>query len=161
MSSITEALKTALAMEKQSYAFYMEAADRSHNSIVESVLRSLGHDEEAHVQVVERFYMALEKSHGWPVVDFNTMDTRSADQRVTEIIELSDVTLDPDSTYEDVYIFARDKEVHARDFYLEQRDANTADHELNRFFDFLANMENVHMRMLDLLVQGSRALINH
>jgi rubrerythrin len=157
-SSISDALKLALSMEKQSYAFYMEAADGAHNPVVESVLRSLAHDEEAHAHVVERFYAALEKSHGWPVVDFSTLDSRSADVRVTEIIELSCVTVDPDSTYEEVYIFARDKEVHARDFYIEQRDANVEDHELNRFFDFLANMENVHMKMLDLLVQGSKAI---
>lgn len=157
-SSISDALKMALAMEQMSFAFYVEAADRAHNPIVESVLRSLGHDEEAHIHVVERFYMAIQKSHGWPMVDFSTMDTRTGDDRIAEIMSQSEEKLCPDTTYDEVYVFARDKELHARDFYIEQRDTNIGDHELNRFFDFLANMENVHMQMLDLLVQGSRAV---
>lgn len=157
-SGVRDALKMALSMEQQSKNFYMDAADRVHNEVVESVLRSLGHDEEAHIQVIERFYAALEKSHGWPVVDFSTFDTGTADDRVAEIILESESTLAPDATYDDIYVFARDKELHSRDFYIEQRDTHVENHELNRFFDFLANMENVHMRMLDLLVQGSKAI---
>ena len=157
-NALIETLKTALGMEQKSYAYYMEAADRAHISIVESVLRNLAQDEVAHKQIIERFYKAIGKSHGWPEVDFSSLDTRSGEERFNQIVSQSKIEFTPDSSFDDVYIFAYDREVHSRDFYIEQRNANTDDHELNRFFDFLANMESVHMKMLDLLVQSSKGL---
>lgn len=157
-SSLEDALKLALEMEKKSYAFYMMAADKSHNGVVEAVLRSLALDEESHINIIERFYSALEKTHQWPTVNFKNLDTRSGSERFNQIVSKSSMELTPDSSYAEVYEFARDKEMNARDFYREQQELNKSQNELYKFFSFLGNMENVHMNMLDLLVQGTRAV---
>lgn len=157
-NKLEEALKTALEMEKQSYSLYSISADRAHNVVVEAVLRSLAEDEKAHTHVIERFYAALEKTHDWPKIDFGKFDTSSASQRISAIASTGTARLEPDSTYDDVYEIARDKEINARDFYIQQKELNNEDGELFNFFSFLANMEGVHMKMLDLLVEGAKAV---
>lgn len=160
-SNLIDALHLALDMEEQSYTYYLRAAQRSHNSVVEAVLRSLAEDENSHINIIRRFYAALEKTRDWPNVDFQTFDTSSAHDRFEKIISMSEIELVPDTSYAEVYEFARDKELHARDFYKEQQEINKSDPDLFKFFGFLANMENVHMKMLDLLVQGTKAAMEN
>lgn len=158
MNNISEAFQLAIDMEKLSYSQYMLAADKSHNVIVESVLRSLAHDEESHMHVIERFYQAMQKSGRWPDAYMDEVDQRPAQERAKQIRESTGGKLNPDDSFQDTYSFALNQEQHAYDFYVQQSEIYSEDKELHALFKFLANMESLHMKLLDMLLSSSESI---
>lgn len=153
MQSVEEVLQTAMEMERQGRAYYLQAARRVSDPVIRATLEALAHDEEIHEHVIRRYYEAVRNQAGWPEVSNDLPAPQPARQRVQQIMESTAGQIGKDATYADVYEKARELELKSRDYYREQADA-AEDRELVKFFRFLAGMEQTHLEVLGLLLQG-------
>ncbi len=153
MQTVEEVLQTALEMERQGRTYYLQAARRVKDPVIKATLEALAHDEEIHEHVIRRYYEAVRKHAGWPDVSNHVSAPQPARQRIQQIIEQTAGQIGEDETYAEVYEKARELELKSRDYYREQAD-KAEDRELVKFFRFLAGMEQTHLEVLGLLLQG-------
>ena len=153
MQSVDEVLQAALEMERQGRAYYLQAARRVKDPVIRATLEALAHDEEIHEHVIRRYYEAVRKQAGWPDISADVPAPQPAKQRIQEIMEQTAGTIGEDDAYADIYQKARELELKSRDYYREQAD-QAEDRELVKFFRFLAGMEQTHLEVLGLLLQG-------
>ena len=153
MQSVDEVLQAALEMERQGRAYYLQAARRVKDPVIRATLEALAHDEEIHEHVIRRYYEAVRKQAGWPDISADVTAPQPAKQRIQEIMDQTAGQIGEDDAYADVYEKARELELKSRDYYREQAD-QAEDRELVKFFRFLAGMEQTHLEVLGLLLQG-------
>lgn len=153
MQSVEDALRTALEMERQGRAYYLQAARRVSDPVIKATLEALAHDEEIHEHVIRRYYEAVRNQAGWPDVCTDLPPPQPAKVRIQQIMEETASQIGEDAAYAQVYERARDLELKTRDYYREQADQAEGP-ELVQFFRFLAGMEQTHLEVLGLLLQG-------
>lgn len=150
MKDVLEIMRIAQETEKKSRMFYLEASEKSKSILVSAVLRSLADDEADHERIIERYYNAMSKSQHWPVYEEDKIET--ADKRIEKILEDTGKHIEKDPSFDGVYRAACEKEKATRDFYKQEADKSD-DIQLKKFYSFLANLESIHAKMLDLLVE--------
>jgi rubrerythrin len=136
----------------------VDAANRAKDPVLKAVLESLAHDEDAHVQVVTKYYKAVEHGQGWADADIRLPAPKEASERVKEIVGELAATSGPDATYLSVYNAAREFEQRSFDFYHESEE-NTSDEDAKHFFRFLAGIEKSHLDMLNTLIQSMLSVV--
>ena len=151
---VLEALRTAIEIEHRGHAFYLDAAAQVHNPVAESVMVALAHDEEEHEASINQFYHALEHGAHWPPPDINLTVVPAA-VRINAIFAAFDRKIGADESFIGVYEAAKSFEIQTRDFYHDQLESAT-DTRVKAFFNFMKNMENAHVEMLDILLESTR-----
>jgi rubrerythrin len=155
MGNIAESLQTALEMERRGREYYFRTAEDVADPVVKSVLLSLAHDEIAHENVINSYYDALQHSQGWPTVDAAIRAPARALDRIGRVIDEVGNKIGADPTFLSAYEGAREMELRSREFYSQQLDS--ADDEMVRkLFSFLLSMEQIHLQMLELLIESIR-----
>lgn len=155
MSTIAESLHTAVEMERLGRQFYIEAADRVRDGVLQSIMVALARDEEAHERIIRRYYEALKRQKGWPGAGEGVADLRSSNDEVKQIVETTIGGIGADATFLSIYEKARDLEVRSRDFY-SARAGEAATRDEREFFEFLAGVEAIHLNTLELVLEGTR-----
>lgn len=156
MERLLEALQNAIEMERRGRDIYLDAAERSHDIVTKNVLAELARDEDEHELLITSYYTALQNHQGWPEP---TDEARQLDlpARVQEMLEKTKSRLDGAHLYMDVYETALEMEMQSRDFYASQ--SNVADdRRLIEFFRFLARVESIHAKALELLVNRAKGM---
>jgi len=154
MQTVAETLQAALELERRGRQLYLEVADRVVDPVIKAVLVALANDEQAHENVISRYYHALEKHQAWPAVDSGLKPGTSI-KRIKQILEGTAGKIGTDATFLSVYESARDLELRSRDFYRSQ--ANAADdRQVVELFRFLASLEQAHLEALELVVEATR-----
>ncbi len=151
MKTTLEVLHVALEFEKNGMEFYREAAGRVSDRVVKSVLLSLADDEEAHQNIIRRYYHAIEVGHPAPSrAEVEQAPPASAAERVQAIVSAVISPLGPDATYEEIYKTAVQFETKAYEYYTTQNSDNPR---VNAFFKYLAGVEKIHREMLELMLE--------
>lgn len=156
MSSLPEALQTALELEQKGHDYYLAGAAKLKDSVMAAVLEALAADETQHQNLVSRYYKALQRSEGWPQPTVEAEAPVSAKERVEAIVAASVGAVEPDDSYTHIYARARELEIAARDFYRGMVDEAGEDEALAKFFRFLAGVEHTHLQMLSMVLETTR-----
>jgi len=152
---VAQLLKTAAGLERRGMEHYTAAAERLTDPVLEAVCRSLAADERTHAQMIRQFYEALRKTEGWEPPASALAEPPAARERLEQIMENTAAKIGPDMSYAEVYESARDLEQRSYDFYSSMAEGQS-DPALLKFLRFLMNVENVHMEMLDALLEATR-----
>ncbi|MHB1456968.1 MAG: ferritin family protein [Armatimonadota bacterium] len=155
MHNLSEALLTALKMERRGHEEYLNAADRCEDDTLAAILLSLANDEEEHERVIGSFYHAMIESKGWPAVDSSLLPVPEAVERIDLIMRETAAKIAPNATFIGIYEAAKELEVRTREYYLKEME-KASDREVIEMFRFLARIEGIHMDMLNLLLQATR-----
>lgn len=156
MYDLSKAFLTALDLETTGYEFYTEAANKSTNSLTASILYSLAEDEKDHERLLRNFYNALVESKGWPKIDESKKITEDAHEKITRIIKGSELPQREDSTFIGIYEKARKAEERSSKFYYSEYKI-AEDNDVKEFFRYLARIEDIHMKMLDILLESTKS----
>jgi len=153
METAGEVLQTALEFENEGRDFYLGSVDRVRDPVVKAVLAALAQDEEAHSSLIRRFYDALKRSRGWPEVGKDVTAPEPARERIVRLVGETAGSITADETYRTVYEHARRLEVASRDFYHAQAEG-AGDRDLVAFYAFLERVEQIHVEVLDGLLEA-------
>lgn len=147
-NSALTALKRALQLEQEGYAFYMQAAERVQDATCKKTMRSLADDEKIHEAMIVRQLEALQQEGGFvqiptvePVdVDLSRRlfppDAEQVKQRVGEnMVEL------------DALLMAMEIEVRSYDLY-RQAAREAQDPTAREMYEWLASAEMTHFNLL-------------
>ncbi len=138
--TIEDALKTGVEMEQESYNLYMETAKKSTRPGAKEFLVKLAEDEKRHR---EYFLKGLENPED---VQVRTLKDEIIDLKITD--RLVNVPINPDSSYQQILIFAAQREKATHDFYV-QIGLSLKDTELGRMFSTFAKEELYHKYLIE------------
>ena len=138
--TIKDALETGAAMELESYNLYMETAEKTSRPGAKEFLHKLAEDEKRHR---EYFLNGLENPESLPA---RTLKKEISDLQITD--KLVHVQLSPDSSYQDILIFAAQREQSTHDFYMELA-TQYRDTELEKTLISFAKEEIYHKYLLE------------
>ena len=150
---LTDAVKTAINMEDEGYALYIEAAGRSKNALGRSTLRAIAEKELLHKKAIENFYNKLT---GLPAeaLSLNDETPWSAGLKKEVLSGIRD-SLAAASAEEDLtraYRISMELERKGYEFY--KKIASSTDNaDAKKLFDFLASEENLHYEILEETLQ--------
>lgn len=154
MERLAESFEFALKLEREGRCYYLSAAERVKDVVIQSVLLGLADDELQHENAISRYYQALEKHQAWPTPDY-TGERGELPGHLREILSGSVGNIGPDATFQNIYEAAYDLEVRSRDYYLSES-GKTGELSVSKLFRFLAGVEEAHMKALDLLIRAVR-----
>ena len=145
-----QALKQALALEKDGHAFYLRAAERTVDRKGQEMFQSLAEDEVVHVHVIQRQMDALSEGQGWSLPE--DMGEVNVDLE-TPLFPQGKVNLEravrPDASDLDALLFALGIENDSFDMYRKQAQAAT-NADARQLYEYLANAERTHFNLLML-----------
>ncbi|HEY3299024.1 MAG TPA: ferritin family protein [Armatimonadota bacterium] len=153
MDNVLQVLRTALEIEQRGHEYYRKASVQAESPVVQAVFAALGHDEEEHESIISRYYSALESGQGWPHPDEHFTQIPAEEDRINEVFDKFDARREAES-FVGAYEVARDFEIKTRDFYASQIEY-ISDPDGKAFFRFLADLEDVHAKMLQLLIDST------
>jgi len=146
---VEEALQTALDFERQGRNYYLRSSEQVADPVAQSILISLANDENAHANMIRRFYKILQKQRGWPAAAGDLSAEESA--VLQDILDKTVGKLGSEADYQKIYETARQMELQSRDFYQKQARAS-GDPDLMKFLQFLAEVEQTHLEALEMLL---------
>ncbi|MBN1793978.1 MAG: ferritin family protein [Candidatus Omnitrophica bacterium] len=148
ITSIQEALKTAIDMEIKGCAFYKEVAGTYKDSLTKDIFDGLAADEVLHRKAIETYYNSIREHRGLPPLSSvlsgeperdRSIFSRSFDELAGAIGAGTDVT--------EAYKTGMELEKTGYDYY--EKILNTAkDREIKELFRFLLKEENQHYTLL-------------
>lgn len=138
--TIKEALETGAAMELESYNLYMDTAEKTNRPGAKEFLHKLAEDEKRHR---EYFLNGLENPENLPA---RTLKDEINDLQITD--KLVYVQLNPDSSYQDILIFAAQREQSTHDFYIELA-RHYRDTEIGEMLKTFAKEELYHKYLIE------------
>jgi len=109
--TIEKALMKGAEMEIEAYNFYREQAEKDFTSGSKKLLTELAADEKEHL---EKFQKALKNPSS---IKINDVNEKVPDLELTD--HLLKVSLDSESNYQQILIYAAQKEKRAHDFYIQ------------------------------------------
>jgi len=146
-NKILEALKTAIELEKGGKECYLNAVLKSDNAAGRKLLQSLALEEDTHRQKLEEIYLAIQKSMGWPAIEFQLDSNKRLRDLLTVACEAPILNVKTDSTEFDVLNTAINKEKESYDFYMRQ--SQNANYDAERsFYEAIATEEREHELIL-------------
>jgi rubrerythrin len=145
MEQLTQALKTALDMEKKGYELYTKAAKKTSNLLGKSTLEAIAKKEQDHMRAIDEF--ACQNIKG----AISAVNPKSKKDYVKPIMDKLSKQLDKnitsDSDLKEAYKTAMELETNSFKFYKDLRDGSK-DAEVKKFFEFLMGEENTHYELL-------------
>ncbi len=146
MEELSQALKTALDMEKKGYELYTKAAKKTSNVLGKSTLEAIARKEQDHMRAIDEF--ACQNIKG----AISAVNPKSKKDYVKPIMAKLAKTLDKeitsDADLEKAYKAALELERNSYNFYKDLRDGSK-DAETKKFFEFLMGEENTHYELLE------------
>jgi rubrerythrin len=140
--TVEEILRDAIQGEIESHQLYTDAVDLVQAEHIKETLRQLAKEELGHKAILERMLAspghvrwAIRKLQGTPIEDY-----KIADHLVIE-------PLGPDSTFQDVCIFASKKEQKSYELYRDMAEQN--DGEIRDLFEAMAKEELKHKNLVE------------
>ena len=142
---VKNAIKTAIQMEKDGYAFYKKASSQTSSKMGKDIFESLAKDEELHLEVFQKLFEdKIEKSEWDNLVNSSK---KYADINIfpkdLEQIEGAD----PDTNELDAIEIAMNSEKEAIDYYGEIKE-KTNDEEISRIINEIIEQEKNHYSIL-------------
>jgi len=151
---IVRILESAVETERRARKIYLDAAEKASDPITASVFEALADDELEHERIIVEFWKAVERGAEWSEDEVDASLTKPAEGRIKDILSRCEASASDDANLLDVYETAANLERETRDFYREQADA-AEDIRAKRFFTFLTIFEDIHLSMLDYLIDRS------
>lgn len=148
ITSLQEALRTAIEMEIKGYSFYQEIAGKTSNAITKNIFNTLAKDEVMHRNAIEQYYKSIEAEKELPALDslISHQPQRNRSIFSKSFDELS-ASLSEDADIIEAYNAAMKLEKSGYDFY--EKVLNATDvQEVKDLFAFLLKEENQHYTLL-------------
>jgi rubrerythrin len=142
-----EALKTAIKMEVDGKAFYLEASGKSTNKLGKELLKTLAGEEDTHRRKFEEIYKAIQSKKNWPATSFRPdggKKLRTVFAQATEKMTTGGKALD---TELEAIKTAMDMENQTYDFYKRQSQSAAFTGEKD-FYELVAGEESEHHSVL-------------
>ena len=146
IKNVMDAIKTAIQMEKDGYAFYKRASSQTNSNMGRSLFESLSQDELQHLNVFEILFQQKVDKVDWDAL----VNTR---KKYVDIPifpkDLSDVEgSDPDINELDALHIAMDSEKEAIDYYNKIRESIT-DNDTEDILTEIIEQEKNHYQLLE------------
>ena len=143
--NVKDAIKTAIQMEKDGYAFYKKASSQTSSEMGKEIFESLANDEQLHLEVFQKLFEdRIEKSE-WD-------DLVNSSKKYTEIDifpkDLKQIEgANPDANELDAIHIAMDSEKNAIDYYGKIKE-KINDEEIKKIIDEIIEQEKNHYSIL-------------
>ncbi|PJA26565.1 MAG: hypothetical protein CO189_10215 [candidate division Zixibacteria bacterium CG_4_9_14_3_um_filter_46_8] len=144
-----EALAASIEMEKKGQDFYKKTAVKASTKLTRDLFEFLAREELKHIEAIKTFYHAG-LSGGKREFDdvVSGVDPAKARKAIGKLFEGLDKKAPVDKSDLETYKFARDFELNSEKFYREAA-LKAIDAEVKKLFEFLAEEEKRHFKMLD------------
>jgi len=138
-TTVKEAIKTAIQMEKDGYAFYQKAAAQTSSDMGKSIFESIAKDELLHLDVFQKLFEEKVGKSEWD----DLVDSSKKYQEIPVFPkDLKEVAgRDPDTNELDALRIAMDSEKDAIDYYTEIWE-NSNDDEVKKIIDEIIEQFN-------------------
>jgi len=145
-TTVKEAIKTAIQMEKDGYAFYQKAAAQTSSDMGKSIFESIAKDELLHLDVFQKLFEEKVGKSEWD----DLVDSSKKYQEIPVFPkDLKEVAgKDPDTNELDALRIAMDSEKDAIDYYTEIWE-NSNDDEAKKIIDEIIEQEKNHYFLLE------------
>jgi len=145
-TSIKDAIKTAIQMEKDGYSFYQKAAAQTSSDMGRSIFEGIAKDELMHLDVFQKLFEEKVGKTEW-----NTLV--DASKKYTDIPifpkDLKEVSgANPDTNELDALRIAMDSEKDAIDYYSDIWEKST-DEEVKKIINIIIEQEKKHYFLLE------------
>jgi rubrerythrin len=140
-----DAIKTAIQMEKDGYAFYKKAAAQTSSNMGKTIFESLSQDELNHLDVFQKIFENKISKY-----EFNTLKESSKKYESINIYpkDLKEVAgINPDTNELDALKMGLDSEKAAIDYYTKIKDASSSN-EVKEIIDIIIEQEKNHYQIL-------------
>ena len=137
------ALQTAIQMEVDGKAYYLEASSKSGNELGKKLLQSLAAEEDVHRQKFEEIYSAIQGRKDWPMTDFRPDGGKRLRTIFARAIERIDPNAKGVTTELEAVEMALDMEIKTYEFYKAQGEKAIYDAEKD-FYEAVAGEEREH-----------------
>ncbi len=146
MEQLSQALKTALEMEKKGYDLYTKAAKKTSNLLGRSTLEAIAKKELDHMKAIEEF--ACKNIKG-AISAINPLSKKDYVKPImAKLAKTLDKEITSDADLEKAYKAALELETNSYNFYKGLRDGSS-DAKVKQFFEFLMGEENTHYELLE------------
>jgi rubrerythrin len=140
----SDILKTAILMERRGKAFYEKVAEQTQSMEVRNIFNIMAEEENSHIEFLSKQFSNYEKNKTFVKNDFHT-----ADDQIAKMILNKDIKKQISAAgFEAAAISAAiDMENKAIEVY-SSRAKESSDESEKELFNFLANWEKGHLKML-------------
>jgi len=140
----SDILKTAILMERRGKAFYEKVAEQTQSMDVRNIFNIMAEEENSHIEFLSKQFSSYEKNKTFAKNDFHT-----ADDQIAKMILNKDIKKQISAAgFEAAAISAAiDMENKAIEVYSSRAKESTDESE-KELFNFLANWEKGHLKML-------------
>ena len=146
IENVKDAIRTAIQMEKDGYAFYQKAASQTSSDMGKSVFESLAADELLHLEVFQKLFDEKIGNEEWH--DLVNTSKKYADIQIFPKDLQKVEGANPDTNEIDAIRMAMDSEQMAIDFYTKIRE-KSSDDEVNKIIDEIIDQEKNHYQILE------------
>jgi rubrerythrin len=141
------ALQTAIQMEIDGKAFYLEASQASRNELGKELLKKLAAEEDGHRQIFERIYKDISAKQSWPQKAYEGDGGRGLRTIFARALETMDKDTDAIASELEAIQAAMAMENKTYDFYRSRSGQATYNAE-KQFYEEVAMQEEEHHRVL-------------
>jgi len=146
IENVKDAIRTAIQMEKDGYAFYQKAAAQTSSDMGVTVFKSLAADELLHLEVFEKLFEEKVGKDEWH--DLVNTSKKYADIQVFPKNLQKVEGADPDTNEIDALRIAMDAEQEAIDYYTNILN-NLTDEKVKEIISEIIEQEKNHYRVLE------------
>ena len=146
IENVKDAIRTAIQMEKDGYAFYQKAAAQTSSDMGVTVFKSLAADELLHLKVFEKLFEEKVVKDEWH--DLVNTSKKYADIQVFPKNLQKVEGADPDTNEIDALRIAMDAEQEAIDYYTNILN-NLTDEKVKEIISEIIEQEKNHYRVLE------------
>lgn len=149
MKNITDALDTAMEMEKEGYDVYISAAKRTGNKFGRATLEAIAKKELDHMKAIENYSKNISQA----ILMINPQDKEYYIRPIMAAIK-NDLNAVPskDLELQKAYKIAMGLEQRSYDLY-KKLASEAEDKQMEKFFKFLMGEENIHYELLQETLQ--------
>jgi rubrerythrin len=146
IENVKDAIKTAIQMEKDGYAFYMKAAAQTNSSMGKTIFEGLASDEEMHLDVFEKLFQDTIGSTEWDQLVNSSKKYANIPIFPKGMKDLEETN--PDTSEIDALRIAMDAEKEAIDYYSEIK-VKINDGKIQKIIDEIIEQEKSHYYLLE------------
>jgi rubrerythrin len=143
---VKDAIKTAIQMEKDGYAFYKKAAVQTSSEMGRSIFKSLADDEQLHLDVFQKMFEDKVGKNEWADLVDSSKKYVNLPIFPKDLKEVDGVN--PDTNELDALRMGMDSEKEAIDYYMKIKE-NSRDNEIKEIIDKIIEQENNHYLILE------------
>jgi rubrerythrin len=147
ITDVIEAIKTAIQMEKEGYAFYKRAAAQISSEMAKTMFESIANDERTHLDVFQKLFDDNVGNDEWDALVMSSKKYDTIPLFPKDLKEMNDVNPDPNEL--DALRIAMDNEQSAIDHYTKIIDASSSP-DVKQIIEKIIEQEKNHY----LILQG-------